>query len=255
MIRRLIALVGLLSALTGPLNAAEPVRVLAAFTLKPALDAIAERYRQAGGEIVLVYGPSPSLAQQIENGLPADLFMSADAAWTEELARKHLIKPETVTDVVSNHLVLIARKDVARPITIAPGFPLATLIGAGPLAMCDPDSHPAGRYAKASLVALGVWPSVEKKIARAENPLLAVKMVGRGDAPYAIVFATDAATEPMVKVIGTFPEDTHPPIRYPVAIATKSGNPAAVRFLAYLNSDPAIAVFREQGYVTSAGAR
>ncbi|HEX3952595.1 MAG TPA: molybdate ABC transporter substrate-binding protein, partial [Stellaceae bacterium] len=201
--------------LLGNAQAASPVRVLAAITLKPALDAIAAAYRRDGGKVDLVYGPSPALAKQIENGLPADLFFSADAMWMDELAAKHLVRPGTVADIVSNHLVLIARKSSShRPSAIiGAGFPLVQLVGAGPLAMCDPDSHPAGRYAKASLVSLGLWENVDKKIARAENPLLAVKMVARGDAPLAIVFATDAATDPGVAIIGTFPDDSHPPIR------------------------------------------
>ncbi|HKM68982.1 MAG TPA: molybdate ABC transporter substrate-binding protein, partial [Stellaceae bacterium] len=174
-------------------RAADPVRVLAAVTLKPALDAIAEQYR--GAEVLLVYGPSPTLAKQIENGVPADIFFSADTFWMDELAQHHLIKPETTIDLVGNHLVLIARKGSGHRMTIARDFPLAELVGSGPLAMCDPDSHPAGRYGKASLVALDVWQSVEHKIARAENPLLAVKMVARGDVPFAIVFTTDAATD------------------------------------------------------------
>jgi molybdate transport system substrate-binding protein len=167
-------------------RAADPVRVLAAVTLKPALDAIAEKY--SGGEVLLVYGPSPTLAKQIENGVPANIFFSADTIWMDELTQHHLIKPETTIDLVGNHLVLIAAKGSGHRVTIAPGFPLAKLVGAGPLAMCDPDSHPAGRYGKASLVTLGVWQTVENKIARAENPLLAVKMVARGDVPFAIVF-------------------------------------------------------------------
>ena len=169
-------------------RAADPARVLAAVTLKPALDAIAEKYN--GGEVLLVYGPSPTLAKQIENGVPADIFFSADTIWMDELTQHHLIKPETTIDLVGNHLVLIARKGSGHRATIAPDFPLAKLVGAGALAMCDPDSHPAGRYGKASLVNLGVWQSVENKIARVENPLLAVKMVARGDVPFAIVFTT-----------------------------------------------------------------
>jgi molybdate transport system substrate-binding protein len=231
-------------------RAADPFRVLAAVTLKPALDAIVQKY--SGGEVVVVYGPSPTLAKQIEDGVPADIFFSADKMWMDELAQKHLINPDTNTDLVGNHLVLIARKGSGHQTTIAPGFPLAELVGAGPLAMCDPDSHPAGRYGKASLVALGVWQSVEKKIARAENPLLAVKMVAHGDVPFAIVFTTDAATDPEVEIVGIFPDDTHPSIVYPVAVLTQSHNPEAVRFLDFLKSPPATAIFREFGYVIPA---
>jgi molybdate transport system substrate-binding protein len=135
-------------------------------------------------------------------------------------------------------------------VAISPGFPLARLVGSGPLAMCDPDSHPAGRYGKASLVKLGVWGSVEKKVASVENPLVAVKMVTRGDAPMAVVFATDAATDADVAIVGTFPDDTHPPILYPVAILAQSRNPAAVRFLDYLTSPATRTIFRKFGYVT-----
>lgn len=250
MIRRRLRLAGLILLIAAtPSHAAEAVRVLAAITLKPVLDMIAEEYRRGGGDIVLVYGPSPALAKQIENGATADLFFSADKEWMDELAQPRLIKPGTVIELVGNHLVIIARKGGERRVTIAPGFPLAELVGAGPLAMCDPEGHPAGRYGKASLVRLGVWESVRTKVARTENPLLAVKMVARGDAPFAIVFATDGAADPGVEAVGTFPEDTHPPILYPVAVTAQSRNADAGHFLAYLRSPPALALFRWFGYV------
>jgi len=248
-IRRVTLFVALfLAGTTASSRAADPVRVLAAVTLKPAMDAIAEKYR--GVEVLLVYGPSPTLAKQIENGVPADIFFSADTIWMDELTQRHLIKADTKTDLVGNHLVLIARKGSGHRATIAPGFPLAKLVGAGPLAMCDPDSHPAGRYGKASLVALDVWQSVDHKIARAENPLLAVTMVARGDVPFAIVVATDAATDGEVEIVGTFPDDTHPKIVYPVAVLTQSRNPDALQFLDYLTSAAALAMFQKFGYVT-----
>jgi molybdate transport system substrate-binding protein len=231
-------------------QAAEPVRVLAAFTLKPALDEIAEGYRKGGGEVTLVYGPSPGLAQQVENGLQADVFFSADPMWTDELAQHQLIRPGTVSELIGNHLVLIARTGVVAPVAITRDLPLAKLIGAGPIAMCDPDSHPAGRMAKASLATLGLWDGVAKKVARAENPLLAVKMVASGEAPFAVVFTTDAMTDPEVTVVGTFPDDSHPPIRYPVAILAKSTNPESPRFLDYLKSPSTTEIFTRLGYST-----
>jgi molybdate transport system substrate-binding protein len=167
----------------------------------------------------------------------------------DELARHRLIKPETPTDLVGNRLVLIARKG-ADPVAIVPGFPLARLVGAGPLAMCDPDSHPAGRYAKASLVKLGIWRNVEKNVASVDDPLVAVKIVARGDAPMAVVFATDVLTDPAVAIVGTFPPDTHPRIVYPVALLQQSRNPEAVKFFDYLKSPAARSVFRKLGYVT-----
>jgi molybdate transport system substrate-binding protein len=236
-----------LFAFASPALAAEPVRVLAAFTLKPALDEIANSYRKTGGEVVVVYGPSPGLAQQVENGAPADLFFSADPMWTDELMKHQLIQRGAVTDPVGNHLVLIAKKG-APPVDIKA---LVQFLGAGPLAMCDPDSHPAGRVAKASLTALGLWGGIETKVARAENPLLAVKMVAHGDAPYAVVFTTDAMTDPGVATVATFPDDSHPPIRYPVATLAKSTNPDAARFLDYLLGPAAIEVFKRFGYVTN----
>jgi molybdate transport system substrate-binding protein len=238
----------ILVAFVRPALAAEPVRVLAAFTLKPALDAIAAAYRQTGGAVTLVYGPSPGLAQQVENGAPGDLFFSADPMWTDELAKHRLLKSAPV-DLVGNRLVLIAGKGKAPPVTNARADQLAALIGAGPLAMCDPDSHPAGRMAKASLTALGQWDRLAPKVARAENPLLAVKMVARGDAPYAIVFTTDAMTDPGVAIVMTFPDDSHPPIRYPLALLAKSTNPDAAKFLAYLKSPAAADVFNRLGYI------
>jgi molybdate transport system substrate-binding protein len=243
-------LVLLLLVLTGPAHAAKPVRVLAAFTLKPALDEIAEDYRKTGGEVTLVYGPSPGLAQQVENGAPGDLFFSADPMWTDELMKKQLIKPGTVTDLVGNQLVLITAKGKAPLVTNTSELQLVRLIGTGPIAMCDPDSHPAGRTAKASLTKLGLWDSIAPKVARAENPLLAVKMVARGDAPYAIVFTSDAMTDPGVGIVMTFPDDSHPPIRYPVAILAKSSNPEAAKFLDYLKSSLATEVFKRFGYMT-----
>jgi molybdate transport system substrate-binding protein len=234
----------------GSARAAEPVRVLAAFTLKPALDEIAAEYQKDGGAVTLVYGPSPGLAQQVENGLPADLFFSADPMWTKELSRHHLLRTDAVADLIGNHLVLVGKAGTA-PVTIGPDFDLATVVGAGPVAMCDPDGHPAGRVAKLSLTKLGLWQGVDKKVARAENPLLAVKMVSRGDVPFAIVFATDAMTAPGVAIVATFPDNSHPPIRYPVAILAKSTNPDAARFLDYLRSPAATEVFKRAGYVTA----
>jgi molybdate transport system substrate-binding protein len=246
MLRRALWGALLLLAVVPPAAGAEPARVLAAFTLKPALDQIAADYQKTGGAVTLVYGPSLGLAQQVENGAPGDLFFSADPMWTDELMKHQLVRAGTLGDLIGNHLVLIAKKD-------APPVDLKSLphsVGAGPIAMCDPDSHPAGRMAKASLTSLGLWDQVAKKVARAENPLFAVEMVARGEAPYAVVFTTDAMTDSGVGIAATFPDDSHPPIRYPVAILAKSRNPDAARFLDYLRSSAATAVFAQFGYVT-----
>jgi molybdate transport system substrate-binding protein len=247
----LLCLVSLVLSVAAAPCLAQPVRILAAFTLEPALDEIVKDFN--GGPVSVVYGASPTLAKQIENGIPADLFFSADQEWMDEVARQGLLKPGTTTELIGNRLVLIARTGTRHRVTISPGFPLARLVGGGPLAMCDPDSHPAGRDGKSSLVKLGVWKSVEKKVASVENPLVAVKMVARGDVPIAIVFATDAATDSGVEIVGIFPDDTHPKIRYPVAILAQSRNPAGSRFLDFLKSPTARAVFGKFGYVTLDG--
>jgi molybdate transport system substrate-binding protein len=157
----LLCLVSLVAGTAAAPCAAQPARLLAAFTLKPVLDAIVKDF--PGEPISVVYGASPTLAKQIENGIPADLFFSADRQWMDEVARHGLVKAGTITELISNRLVLIARRGAQRPVAISPGFPLARLVGFGPLAMCDPDSHPAGRYGKASLVKLGVWGAFKKK--------------------------------------------------------------------------------------------
>jgi molybdate transport system substrate-binding protein len=247
------ALVALLLAVPAAAHAAEPVRVLAAFTLKPALDQIAADYKKNGAEVMLIYGPSPGLAEQIENGLAADLFFSADPMWTDELAQHDLFKNEPVTDLIGNHLVLITRKGATLSGPPESKEALAGAATVGPWAMCDPGSHPAGRMAKASLTSLGLWSKVAAKVVRAENPLLAVKMVARGEAPYAVVFTSDALTDPGVEIAFTFPDDSHPPIRYPLALLGKSSNPEAGRFLEYLKSPPASAIFKRFGYEVMAG--
>jgi molybdate transport system substrate-binding protein len=161
----------------------------------------------------------------------------------------YLIKPATVTDLVDNTLMLIARKGSAQQATIGPGFPLARLVGAGPLAMCDSDSHPAGRYGKASLVNLGLWQSVVDKIAR-RTRCSQSRWWRRGDVPFAIVFRTDAATDEGVEIVGIFPDNTHPRIVYPIAVLAESHNPDAMRSLDFLKCAAAIAIFREFGYAT-----
>jgi molybdate transport system substrate-binding protein len=228
-----------------------PLHVLAAATLKSALDEIVEEWQQGGdGSVTRIYGPTPALAKQIENGAPADLFFSADPDWMNYLQDRHLIRAETRRDVVGNRLVLIAAAKSPLSTTIARGFPLASLLGGdGRLAMCDPEHDPAGRYGRASLTALGVWPSVEHRLAIAENVRVAVAMVGRGEAPLAIAFATDAAGMDSVKTIGSFPDATHPPIRYPAAVAAASTHPDAARFLDALVAPTGRTVFERLGYV------
>ena len=242
---RAAALIALLFA--GP-AAAENLTVFAAASLKDALDANVEAYRKKTGDRIAVsYAASSALAKQIEAGAPADLFISADLDWMDYLDQRRLIRPATRRNLLGNRLVLIAPAGSNLSVSIAPGFAIAKLLGRGRLAMADPDSVPAGKYAKASLSALGVWKDVEPRVAAAENVRAALVLVSRGEAPLGIVYATDAAAEPRVKVVGTFPDDTHPPIVYPVAV-TASGKAAARAFEDWLGGAEARRIFGKFGF-------
>jgi molybdate transport system substrate-binding protein len=222
--------------------------VFAAASLKNALDAIVADWRKVSGDPVAIsYAASPTLAKQIESGAPADLFISADLDWMDYLQRQKLIDPKSRRDLLGNKLVLIAPKDSAVQATIAPGFPLAQLLGAGRLAMADPASVPAGKYGKAALTRLGVWQDIADRVAAAENVRAALLLVARGEAPLGIVYQTDATAEPGVKIVGAFPADTHPPITYPMAL-TASARAGAAEFAAYLRSGAAGARFEAQGF-------
>ena len=223
--------------------------VFAAASLKDALDAInAEWKKESGIKATISYAASSALAKQIEQGAPADIFVSADEDWMDYLATRKLIKPGTRFDLVGNKLVLIAPKDSKLTATIASGFPLASLLGDGHLAMADTASVPAGKYGKAALEKLGVWDGVKDRIAQAENVRAALALVSRGEAPLGVVYATDAKADPKVKVLDTFPESTHAPIIYPIAVTASSTNKEAPAFLAYLKTASAQSVFEAQGF-------
>ena len=164
------------------------------------------------------------------------------------VAQKNLIKPETRSNLLGNRIVLIAPKDKAQPVEIKSGFDLAKVLGDGRLSMANVDAVPAGKYGKAALEKLGVWGGVSGKIAQAENVRAALLLVSRGEAPAGIVYQTDAASDPNVKIIGTFPEDTHPPIIYPIALTAGANHPDAAAFLDYLKSAKAKPLFEAQGF-------
>jgi molybdate transport system substrate-binding protein len=223
--------------------------VFAAASLKDAIDAADAGFvKESGKQPVASYAASSTLAKQIEQGAPADIFISADEDWMNYLAERKLIKPDTRFDLLGNTLVLIAPKDSKVEVKIEDGFPLSKLLGDGHLAMANTDAVPAGKYGKAALTKLGVWDSVKGKIAQADNVRAALKLVSTGEAPLGIVYGTDARSDPNVKVIDTFPEGTHPPIIYPVAIAASSTNADAPALLAYLKSSAAQSVFKDQGF-------
>jgi molybdate transport system substrate-binding protein len=257
--RLLIAAAFAASTLIGttlPALAADPV-VFAAASLKNALDDVAAAYTDKTGKTVAIsYAGTSTLVRQIEQGAPADIFFSADATWMDYAIDHELVKPETRRTLLGNEIVLVVPKDSTATIAIAPGMDLAGLLGSdGHLAMANVDSVPAGKYGKASLETLGVWDSVAAQVVQSENVRLAMAFVARGEAPAGIVYATDAAAEPAVKVIGAFPADSHPPILYPVAMTAGSTNPDAMAFFDFLQSDAAVPAYRKQGFtVVSPGS-
>ncbi|MEO9340072.1 molybdate ABC transporter substrate-binding protein [Mesorhizobium sp. SB112] len=234
-------------------QAQENVTVFAAASLKNALDNINTAWQaDAGKQATVSYASSSALAKQIEEGAPADVFISADLDWMKYLADKNLIKADTELKLLGNRIVLVAPADSKDEITIAPNFDLAGLLGDGRLAMGDVKAVPAGKYGKASLEKLGVWSSVEGKVAQAENVRAALKLVSTGEAPLGIVYETDAVAEPEVKVVGIFPEDSHDPIIYPVGVTADSKNEGAADFVTYLQSAKAKELFEAQGFTVLA---
>jgi molybdate transport system substrate-binding protein len=233
--------------------------VFAAISLKEALDEIVRAYEARSGErVTLVYAGTPALARQIEQGAPADLFVSADREWMDHLAARGLVDTGSRTDLVGNALVLIGSTiDPARdaPLRIAPGFDLATPLRGEWLAMADPDTVPAGRYARAALQKLGVWEQVRRRVVRAENVRVALALVGRGEAPLGIVYRTDALAEPSVRILDTFPADSHPPIVYPAARIAASRAPGALALLRALAEPDARRVWERRGFVPRSASR
>ena len=227
---------------------AETITVFAAASLKDALDANVKGFRAGSSDRVVVsYAASSALAKQIVAGAPADIFISADLEWMDYLDQRKLIKRDTRRNLLRNRLVLIAPADSKVSVEIVPGFALAKLLGNGRLAMANPDAVPAGKYGKAALEALGVWKDVQSKVASAENVSAALVLVARGEAPFGIVYRTDAAVDPKVRVVGTFPENTHPPIVYPIAL-TASAKPAAKAFMDWLGKPEAREIFKKFGF-------
>jgi molybdate transport system substrate-binding protein len=243
--------VALLLALSGVQAPAQfrDVLVFAAASLKDALDeANAIFLFENGSGVRVSYGASSALAKQIENGAPADVFISADLDWMDYVAERKLIKPDTREKFLGNRLVLVANANSKLSLTIGPNFPLAQALGDSRLAMADPASVPAGKYGKAALEKLGVWGSVAGRIAPAQDVRAALILVSRGEAPLGIVYQTDAAAEKNVRVIGTFPESSHPPIVYPMAILAGSTNGVAPVYVQYLLSPKAETFFEKRGF-------
>jgi molybdate transport system substrate-binding protein len=233
-----------------PAAAEDTLTVFAAASLRNALDDVDAAFAKASGiKVTASYAASSALAEQIEQGAPADVFLSANIKWMDFLTEKKLIKPGTCVNLLGNSLVLIApASSKLKHIDIGPGVDIAKLAGGGRIAVADTQAVPAGLYAKAALTALGAWQATEPKLAQAENVRATLAYVARGETPLGIVYSTDAHAEPKVKIVGVFPASSHPPITYPVGVTTEAKGEAAMRYLAFLRTLAAKAIFEKYGF-------
>ncbi|MFB6447981.1 molybdate ABC transporter substrate-binding protein [Bradyrhizobium tunisiense] len=244
------AFVVLASASLSPAAAQDrSITVFAAASMKNALDEINAAYTaRTGVKFSVSYAASSVLARQIEQGAPADVFVSADTDWMDYAIAKKTINAPSRVNLLGNSIVLIAPKASGIDnVTIAQGFDLAKLAGDGRIATGDVKSVPVGKYAKAALEKLGAWQATEAKFAMAESVRAALTLVARGEANLGIVYATDAKVEPGVKIVGTFPADSHPPIVYPVA-ATTTAKDGTSDYLAFLRSSAAKTILEKYGF-------
>lgn len=232
---------------------AADLTVFAAASLKESLDENVKAFNvKTGHQVRVSYAGSNALAKQIENGAPADLFISADEEWMDYVAQKNLLAPGTRRGLVTNSLVLIAPAALGNAsklqLKIAPKFTLAQALQGGRLALANPDVVPAGKYARAALTTLGVWAEVEKSLTRSENVRASLVLVVRGEAPLGIVYATDAKAEPKVRVVDTFAANLHPAVVYPAAVMAGRLNPATQSLLDYLSGAEARRVWSRYGF-------
>ncbi|MDQ0395603.1 molybdate ABC transporter substrate-binding protein [Labrys monachus] len=247
--RAVLALVLGLPLLSAPALAAD-LTVFAAASLKGPLDGAAKAWTaQSGKKVVISYAASSALMRQIEQGAPADIFASADLDWMKYGTDRKLIRPDSVANLLGNALVLIAPLDSTATLALSPGVDLAGATGEGKIAVGEVKTVPAGKYARAAFQKLGILAAVEPKFAMADNVRSALALVARGEARFGVVYATDAKAEPKVKVVATFPEDTHDPIIYPFGVTTASADAAdAAAFLAFLKTPAGEKPFAEAGF-------
>ena len=228
---------------------AADVTVFAAASLSDVLKQVGDAYKtETGRNVVFSFAASSALARQIEASPGADIFISADTDWMDYLNARGLIAQHSRIDLLGNRLVLIAPADSTVALSIKPHFDLSGGLGNGRLALADPATVPAGKYARAALMALGVWGAVASRVAPAENVRVALAYVARGEAPLGIVYATDATAEPKVRTVGVFPANVYPHIVYPAAL-TKDAKPEARAFLDYLSGARASALFAKAGFI------
>lgn len=231
-----------------------PVTVFAASSLTNVLKSLGDDYTKITGRPVrFSFGSSATLARQIEAGAGADVYVSADQEWMDYLDQRKRLRPGSRQVLAGNRLILIAPSDSRVALKIAKGFLLAAALGEGRLAVADPASVPAGRYARQSLEFLGVWPAVDPRLVRADDVRHALNFVARGEAPLGIVYATDVRVEPGVRVVDVFPANSHPPIIYPLAL-TADAQPAAADFATFLLGPRGQAAFKAAGFVMADGA-
>ncbi len=243
-----LALLACGSALSGEAES-RPVTVFAAASLTGVLGKLGDDFTKSTGVPVrFSFAASSVLARQIEAGAGADVFLSADQEWMDYLEQRGRLEKSSRRNLLGNRLALIAPADSKIQLKIAPGFPLASALGKGRLATGDPDSVPVGRYARSALTTLGVWNDVADRLVRAEDVKHALMFVTRGEVPLGIVYETDARAEGRVRLVGLFPEGSHPPITYPVAL-TSGARPEAARFLDFIGSETARAEFESFGFI------
>jgi molybdate transport system substrate-binding protein len=247
--RAFLLLLGLALLSTPGKASADEVTVFAAASLTNALNDAGRAFEQKENHTVrFSYASSSTLAKQIENGAPADLYLSADLAWMDYLDQREMIIKESRTNLLGNSLVLIAPANSSLKVDLKPGTDLGGLLAGGLLASGDPDHVPAGKYARAALEKLGMWKNVEGQIARANDVRAALALVERAECPLGIVYATDAASSQKVKVVGAFPADSYPPVVYPAALVKGKGTPAARSLLEFLKSPAAKPIFEKHGF-------
>ena len=227
------------------------VTVFAAASTATAIDEVAALYAAKGwGAVRASFAASSTLAQQIANGAPADVYVSANVRWMDFLAAEMAIVAASRVNLLANRLVLIAPAEADLSLSIAPGFPLAEVLGDRRLAMADPDHVPAGIYGKTALTNLGVWPAVASKVAATADVRAALVLVELGEAAAGVVYATDAAISRRVRIVDVFPTSGHPPIVYPAAVVAGRDGPRVRRFFDFLMSSEAAAVFARHGFAT-----
>jgi len=245
-----IGLVAALLLAAGVVQAADTATVFAAASLKNALDNAGKAFTtQTGVELKASYAASSALARQIESGAPADLFASADLEWMDYLAKKNLIRPDTRVNLLGNRLVLIAPSDAKESAVAFTPEAFEKVLGPdGRLATGEVNSVPIGKYAKVAFEKLGLWSSIQPRLAQSDNVRAALALVSRGEAPLGVVYESDAKSDPKVKVVGVFPADSHPAVVYPFAVTVDAKGDGAKRFLDYLRSAAAKPFFEAQGF-------